>query len=89
MREQTVTLVNRLGLHARAAAKLVQVAERFASRIELVRDGIAVDAKSILGVLTLAAPCGAELVVRAEGPDAAAALTAIAALVAGGFEEAQ
>ncbi|MCU0224292.1 MAG: HPr family phosphocarrier protein [Acidobacteria bacterium] len=87
MPERTVRLVNRLGLHARAAARFVDLAGRFRSSIGVVMGGIGVDGKSILGILTLAAPCGTELRLVAEGDDAEAALAALAALVAEGFGE--
>ena len=68
MKEQTLTLKNRLGLHARAAAKFVHTASAFDAKISLARDGDEVDGKSILGLLLLAAGKGMPLVVRAEGP---------------------
>ena len=84
-----MTIVNRLGLHARAAAKLVQAATGFRSSISLVRldRSAAADAKSILSVLMLAAARGTELRVEAEGPDEAAALEAVCGLFEGGFGE--
>jgi phosphotransferase system HPr (HPr) family protein len=87
--ERRVTVVNRLGLHARAAAKLVRAAGAFRSRVAVERmDGGAVaDAKSILSVLMLAASRGTELTVSAEGPDAAQAVAAVCALVEDGFGE--
>jgi phosphocarrier protein len=85
--ERAVRLVNRLGLHARAAARFVDLAGRFRASILVAMNGIAVDGKSILGILTLAAPCGSELQLVAEGDDAEAALSALADLVASGFGE--
>ncbi len=82
-----VTLLNVLGLHARAAARWVQVASRFTSRITLSKDGRTVDAKSILGVLMLAASQGERLLLSAEGPDAEQAVDALAALVRSRFGE--
>jgi phosphocarrier protein len=82
-----VTLINVLGLHARAAARWVQVASRFQSRITLSKDGRTVDAKSILGVLMLAASQGERLVLSAEGPDAEPAVDALAALIRSRFGE--
>ncbi|HEU5181366.1 MAG TPA: HPr family phosphocarrier protein [Candidatus Polarisedimenticolia bacterium] len=82
-----VTLINVLGLHARAAARWVQVASRFTSRITLSKDGRTVDAKSILGVLMLAASLGERLLLSAEGPDAEQAVDALAALVRSRFGE--
>ena len=87
MIERTVSVVNSLGMHARPAAQLVRLASSFASHIELVKDDGSVNAKSIMGVMMLAAECGSTLRIRAEGPDAEAAVTALAALVATGFGE--
>ncbi len=89
MVECRVQIVNRLGLHARAAAKLVRVAGQFRSAIRLVRAdrGAVADAKSILSVLMLAAARGAELVITAEGPDEEAALDSVCRLVGTGFGE--
>lgn len=84
---RTVTIVNRLGLHARAAAKLVTLASEFESEIHLVRGARQVNGKSIMGVMMLAAEQGATLRIRAEGPDAEAAVDALARLVADGFGE--
>ncbi len=88
MLEREVEIVNRLGLHARAAAKLVHRASEFDSEVTLVKDGEEVDAKSILGILLLAAAQGSRLIVRAEGPDEQAALAAVAELIADRFGEA-
>ncbi len=85
--ERLCEIRNRLGLHARAAAKLVHLANTFASEIRLVKDGVEVNAKSIMGVLMLAAPRDSRVAVRAEGPDADAAIAAIAALIEGKFGE--
>jgi len=85
--ERSVRLVNRLGLHARAAARFVDLAGRFRSSIMAFMGGVGVDGKSILGILTLAAPCGTELQLVAEGDDAEAALMALGELVASGFGE--
>lgn len=82
-----VVVQNALGLHARAAARFVQTAARFAARIQVSRDERTVDGKSLMGVLLLAAARGATLRLDAEGPDAEAALDALAALVAAGFED--
>ena len=87
MIERSVTVTNSLGLHARPAAQLVRLASSFQSHIELVKDEMTVNAKSIMGVMMLAAECGSTLQLRAEGDDAEAALTALAALVAQGFGE--
>jgi len=85
--ERSVTVVNRNGLHARPAAELVKVASRFQSDITVSREDLEVNGKSIMGVMMLAAECGAELLVRATGPDAEAAVQAIAELVARKFGE--
>ena len=90
MLERTVTVVNRLGLHARAAAQLVRAASRFQSSVHLERAdrGAAADAKSILSVLMLAASRGTALRVTASGADEAAALGAVCELFERGFGEA-
>jgi phosphocarrier protein len=85
---RTVTIVNALGLHARAAARFVHLAGQFTSQIKITRGARTVDGKSILGLLLLAAPRGATLDIAADGPDAAAALDALSALVARGFDDA-
>jgi phosphocarrier protein len=85
--ERTVTLINELGLHARAAAKFVDAACRFRSSIEIVRGHETVDGKSILGLLALAAPRGSVLRLTAHGPDEEQALAALAALVDDRFGE--
>jgi phosphocarrier protein HPr len=85
--ESELELVNRLGLHARAAAKLVQTAGGYTARVTLHRDGESVDAKSILGILLLAAPVGSRLLVRCEGPDEIAALEGVRTLFAERFGE--
>jgi phosphotransferase system HPr (HPr) family protein len=87
--ECRVKIVNRLGLHARAAAKLVRAATAFQSTLRLVRldRGAAADAKSILSVLMLAASHGTELIITAEGADEGLALDALCRMIAGGFGE--
>jgi phosphocarrier protein len=80
-------IVNRLGLHARASAKLTQVANSFKSEVWLSRNGRRVNAKSIMGVMMLAAGKGASVTVEAEGADADAALRAIRQLIADKFGE--
>jgi phosphocarrier protein HPr len=82
-----VQIVNRLGLHARAAARFVHTASRFRSRVQVSRDGRTMDGKSILGIMLLAASQGIRLEVSADGEDEAAAVEALAALVEGGFGE--
>jgi phosphocarrier protein HPr len=85
--QRELRIVNRLGLHARAAARFVHTANRFHSRITVARDGRTMDGKSILGILLLAASQGTRLVVSADGEDEAPAVEALAALVDGGFGE--
>lgn len=87
MRQQSVQIVNEKGLHARAAASFVDMANRYRSRIELRRGSETVDGKSILGILTLAAPRGTELLLSAEGPDEDEAVAALSELVAGRFDD--
>ncbi len=85
--EKTFTIVNSLGLHARPAAQLVQAANRHKSEISFTKDGTTVNAKSIMGVLTLAAAKGSQLSVACEGEDAEAALLAIGQMIEAGFGE--
>lgn len=89
MREIRVTVVNPLGLHARAAAQLVRLAGSFQSRIVLRRVGseISADARSILSLLTLSASIGSHLDIKVEGEDAEAALAAVSELFETGFGE--
>jgi phosphocarrier protein len=82
-----VTIVNKLGLHARAASRLVNTASGFAADIEIVRGARSVNAKSIMGVLTLAAALGAELVIQADGPDDQQAVDALTTLFRDRFGE--
>ena len=83
----TCDIINRLGLHARAAAKLTHVASGFQSEIWLSRSGRRVNAKSIMGVMMLAAGKGSQVLLQAEGADADAALDALAKLIADRFGE--
>ncbi len=83
--ERRVTILNELGLHARPAAELVKLAGLFKSEIRVTKDGDSVNGKSIMGVMTLAAECGAELILRAEGADAEEAVTALEKLVVNRF----
>jgi phosphocarrier protein len=85
--EREVEIVNRLGLHARAAAKLVHTAGGFQSRVTMFKDGEEVDAKSILGLLLLAAGQGSHLTVRCEGEDEEEAMQAVTQLIANRFDE--
>ncbi len=87
MIEETLTLKNRLGLHARAAAKLVHTAGGFQSKVTLQRDGEEVDGKSILGLLLLAAGKGTQLRLKVDGADEQAAVAAIRDLVERRFDE--
>ena len=79
--------MNQDGLHARPAAKIVRLASTFNSEVELFKDGMAVNGKSIMGVMMLAAECGSSLMVRADGADAKEAVDAICKLVEEGFGE--
>ena len=85
--ERTVPIVNRLGLHARAAAKLVTLAAKYRSEIRIRKDGREVSGKSIMGVMMLAAAQGSHITLVAQGPDAAEAIEALAALIANRFDE--
>jgi phosphocarrier protein HPr len=85
--ERTFLIVNTLGLHARASAQLVQLANRHKAEVLVEKDGQQVNGKSIMGVLTLAAAKGTQIVVQVEGEDADAAMGAIAALIENGFGE--
>jgi phosphocarrier protein HPr len=82
-----VTIVNPLGLHARPAAQVVKMATGFACSIEIEKDGMSINAKSIMGVMMLAAECGSVVRLKAEGADAEAAVEALATLFAAGFGE--
>jgi phosphocarrier protein HPr len=84
---RSFTIANKLGLHARAAAKLVQVTNQFQSRIRLLKNGQEADAKSILGILTLSCPQGSQIEVQAEGNDATEAVKAMALLIENKFGE--
>ncbi|MGH7122385.1 MAG: HPr family phosphocarrier protein [Acetobacteraceae bacterium] len=84
---RSVLIPNRRGLHARAAARLVATAERFGALVEVLKDGQAVSARSIMGLMMLGAGPGSEIVVRAEGWDAKEALEAISGLIEAGFDE--
>ena len=87
MVEQNVFIQNRLGLHARACSVFVKEAAKFGSHIVVARDGLEVNGKSILGVMMLAAERGAEITLRAEGPDEVAALAALVKVVNDKFGE--
>jgi phosphocarrier protein len=85
--ERSVTIQNRHGLHARPAAEVVKAASRFQSDITLVRDDMEVNGKSIMGVMMLAAECGATVTLRASGSDAEQAVSALETLVNNKFGE--
>ena len=82
-----VVIPNKRGLHARAAARFVTLAERFGAAVDVLRDGQSVSARSIMGLMMLSAGQGAEIELRAEGWDAREALDALVALVESGFHE--
>ena len=84
---RVVTVPNRRGLHARAAAKFVTLAERYGASVDVVRDGQSVSARSIMGLMMLGAGQGSQLELQADGWDAKEALEALAALVESGFHE--
>lgn len=84
---RTVQICNTRGLHARASAKLVKAAANFEAEIRLIKDGQAVDARSIMGLLMLGAGIGSQVEIQAEGEDAPAALEAIIALIEARFDE--
>ncbi|GAB4172461.1 MAG: HPr family phosphocarrier protein [Wenzhouxiangellaceae bacterium] len=86
---ERVRLTNKLGLHARAASRLVRAASAFDCEVWLTRDGRRVNGKSIMGVLMLAAPCGAELEIECFGSDEQQALRTLVELIADRFGEAQ
>ncbi len=87
MIERTVRIVNKNGLHARPAAEIVKLASKYQCDITLVRDDLEVNGKSIMGVMMLAAEFGSSLVLRAAGPDAEQAVSAISDLIARKFGE--
>lgn len=87
MTSRSVTVVNRLGVHARAAAKFVHLAARFDARVRVARDRREMDGKSIMGILLLAAARGTMITISAEGADESDAVAALAALVESGFGE--
>ena len=87
MTSRAVTVTNQLGLHARAAARFVHLATRFASQIRVARDTKVMDGKSIMGILLLSAARGTTLTISAEGQDEADAVEALVRLVESGFGE--
>jgi len=89
MIEAQVLIKNKLGLHARAAVKFVNLANQFSAHVKIVRDGAEIDGKSILGILTLAATQGTTLRLKISGRDARAALKALQALIDNRFGESE
>lgn len=89
MQQATLSIVNRLGLHARAASKLVNCAKRFQSDIQLTHASAKADAKSIMSVMLLAAPFGAEVELTVTGPDEAQAFEAVRELISDRFGESE
>jgi phosphocarrier protein len=87
MQRAEAAIVNKLGLHARPSAKITQLASKFQSEIWMSKGTRRINAKSIMGVMMLAAAKGSTLVIEADGPDDAAAVEALAALIASGFGE--
>jgi phosphocarrier protein len=87
MMSRECVIRNRLGLHARAAAKFVHTATRFTSQIRVTRDGRTMDGKSIMGILLLAAAAGSSVIITADGADESDALDALCRLIEGGFGE--
>ena len=87
MLDRTVTIRNKLGLHARAAVKFVNLANRFSASVKIVKDGDEIDGKSILGILTLAATQGTSIRLVVSGKDEEAALAALVELITNRFDE--
>lgn len=89
MQQREIEIVNKLGLHARASAKLTQLAAKYQCDVSLARNGRKINAKSIMGVMMLAAGKGAKVMVEVDGPDELEAMDAIIALVGDYFGEGQ
>jgi len=89
MQQREVEIVNKLGLHARASAKLTQLAARYQSDVQMSRNGRKVNAKSIMGVMMLAAGKGAKVTIEVDGPDEGDAMNAIVSLIGDFFGEGQ
>ncbi len=87
MIEKKATIINKLGLHARAAAKFVKIANRYKSSVKIEKDGVVVDGKSILGILTLAAVQGTDIKLSVSGTDEKASLKALVNLIENKFDE--
>jgi phosphocarrier protein len=89
MQQRETEIINKLGLHARAAAKLTQLAAKYQCEVSLARNGRKVNAKSIMGVMMLAAGKGSRVVLETDGPDESEAMDALVALIADYFGEGQ
>lgn len=89
MPSQSIKLINKLGLHARAAMALLKVTERYQCMIQIKYNNLEIDAKDILNVMSLGAPCGAELAITTDGPDENEAMQAIVELINNRFGEAE
>ena len=89
MQQREIEIVNKLGLHARASAKLTQLAAKYQCEVSLARNGRKVNAKSIMGVMMLAAGKGSRIVLETDGPDETEAMDAIAVLIGDYFGEGQ
>jgi len=89
MLQQEAEIINKLGLHARASAKLTLVAGRFQANVWVGRNGRRVNAKSIMGVMMLAAAMGSKVMVETDGPDERQAMDAVTGLIAARFEESE
>ena len=87
MIEKTLTIQNKLGMHARPAALFVQTSARFKSRVKIVKNGQEIDGKSIMGIMTLAASAGSCLILTAEGEDEQETMAALEQLIISGFGE--
>ena len=87
MQQRDLEIVNKLGLHARASAKLTQLAAKYQSEVTLSRNGRKINAKSIMGVMMLAAGKGSKIVLEVDGPDEEQAIEAICALIGDSFGE--
>ncbi len=86
---KTITIINKLGLHARAAAKFVATSSKFASELTVIKNNQQVNGKSIMGVMMLAASKGTELTLKAEGQDESEIINAIASLIKNKFDESE
>lgn len=87
MIEKNVTIINKLGLHARAAAKLIGVTGKFGCDIKIIKDGKTVDAKSIMAIMMLAASQGTDLIIQTDGADESAAMEAVIEIINNRFDE--